>query len=126
MVGIALDEFHPDRLDYLLCLLHIDEQLCVLLDNVKDLAVEVMMQLNKSLSILVVEEIRFAILLAICLDIGRFFLCLFLRLEQVFYFLICFLNPFALQTQFVRLYRKPTFENFDVVVSCLDLLAQEL
>ena len=66
VVGIALDEFHPDSLHDLLCLLHIDEQLCVLLDNVKDLAVEVMMQLNKSLSILVVEEIRFAILLAIC------------------------------------------------------------
>ena len=66
VVGIALDEFHPDSLYDLLCLLHIDEQLCVLLDNVKDLAIEVMMQLNKSLSILVVEEIGLAILLAIC------------------------------------------------------------
>ena len=66
MVGIALDQFHPDGLYDLLCLLHIDEQLCVLLDNVKNLAVEVMMQLNKSLSILVVEDIGFTILLAIC------------------------------------------------------------
>ena len=66
VVGIALDEFHPDSLDDLFCLLYIDEQLCVLLDNVKDLAIEVMMQLNKSLSILVVEEIGLAILLAIC------------------------------------------------------------
>ena len=66
MVGVTLDQFHPDGLDDLLCLLHIDEQLCILLDNVKDLAIEVMMQLNKSLSILVVEEIGLAILLAIC------------------------------------------------------------
>ena len=66
VVGVTLDQFHPDGLDDLLCLLHIDEQLCILLDNVKDLAIEVMMQLNKSLSILVVEEIGLAILLAIC------------------------------------------------------------
>ena len=66
VVGITLDQFHPDSLYHLLCLLHIDEQLCVLFDNVKDLAIEVMMQLNKSLSILVVEDIRFTILLAIC------------------------------------------------------------
>ena len=65
VVGIALDQFHPDGLDDLLCLLHIDQQLCVLLDNVKDLAIEVMVQLYESLPILVVEEIGLAVLLAI-------------------------------------------------------------
>ena len=65
VVGIALDQFHPDSLDDLLCLLHIDQQLCVLLDNVKDLAIEVMVQLYESLPILVVEEIGLAVLLAI-------------------------------------------------------------
>ena len=41
VIGIALDELHPDGFDDLLCLLYIDEQLCVLFDNVEDLTIEV-------------------------------------------------------------------------------------